>query len=328
MLTLYLHILANCINILMPYYYQVFGLNCLSEFEIPAFLRVSSLSMDHIDFEVKIGKVERKFDQPAQVLDDHSQMNGQEFYLKVPEVAKYFVKDGNAVTIEPLTEDMRDVLLYFQSNGLAAILFQRKKFPFHVSGVVDHDGGVWLFSADSGTGKSTTALKLKELGYPVFTDDTALIYVENGKCYARASYPMIKAWPKTMENQNAFCKTTSFPILKDWEKVGIYFHEGFINQPKEVKGIIFLKSEGDEIHIQSIPAIQGMIQLIPNVYRGEWVTALNQNELQFIIASEIAKVVPFYEATRPKDKPSFNDFATAIEEKIMNSSNNKIAKAQ
>jgi len=301
----------------MAYFYQVFGLNCFSEIEIPAFLRVASLPLELIDFEVKIGKVERKFEQPAQVLDDHSQMNGQEFYLKVPEVAKYFVKNGNSVTIEPLTEDMRDVLLYFKSNGLAAILFQRKKIPFHVSGVVDHDGGVWLFSADSGTGKSTTALKLNELGYPVFTDDTALIYVENGKCYARASYPMIKAWPKTMENQKGFCKTLSFPILKDWEKVGIYFHEGFINQAKEVKGIVFLKSEGNEIQIKPIPAVQGMMQLIPNVYRGEWVTALNQNKLQFVTASEIANVVSFCEAIRPENEPTYDAFAAAINENII-----------
>lgn len=301
----------------MPFFYQVFGLTCRSEIAIPSFYPIQEEQVTEVDFEVKLGKVDRVFEQEPSESDEYTQMNAREFFLEVPEVARYFVKNGNTVTIEPISEDMRDVLLYFKSNGMAAILFQRNKIPFHVSGVIDYDGGVWLFSAESGIGKSTTALKLKELGYPIFTDDTALIYVENGTCYAKASYPMIKAWPGTVANQKAFDESASFPILKDWEKMGIYFHEGFVTEAKEVKGITFLKVEGDEIHIRKLSAIEGMIQLLPNVYRGEWVTALNQNKKQFFTVSQIAQTVPFFEASRPKDLPTFSDFSKAIEEKIL-----------
>lgn len=305
----------------MAFYYQVFGLYCQSEVEIPAFFPVASQG-EPVDFSVKLGKVERKFSLPAQALDDYSQMNEQEFYFMVPEVAKYFVKDGQEITIEPLTSDMRDVLLYFQSNCMAALLFQRGKIPFHVSGVVDHDGGVWLFAAPSGTGKSTTALKLKERGYSLFTDDTALIYVENGKCYAQASYPMIKAWPTTLENQGIISEENLFLILKDWEKMGVYFHDKFINRPMEVKGITFIKTEGTEIKIDKIPAVEGMMELLANVYRGEWTTALAKNKQQFITVSEIAKTVNFCEAIRPSNTSTFDAFAAAIDLQIMQKKNN------
>jgi hypothetical protein len=301
----------------MTYYYQVFGLTCASEVEIPAFLPVPASSVKEIDFQVKIGKVERVFEQEAQPYDDYTQMNSREFFMEVEEVARYFVKNGKEVTIEPLTKDWREVLLYFKSNGMAAILFQNGKIPFHTSGIIDHSGGVWLFSGDSGMGKSTTALKLKERGYALFTDDTALLYVENGKCLARASYPMVKAWPQTIDNQIAFEKRESFPILKDWEKQGVFFHEKFMEEALEVKGIVFLKTEGEEIVIRPLKALEGMMQLIPNVYRGEWVTALNQNKLQFVTASEIANVVSFCEAIRPENAPTYEAFAAAIDENII-----------
>ncbi|RPA66620.1 hypothetical protein EF405_20250 [Cyclobacteriaceae bacterium YHN15] len=301
----------------MSFCYQVYGLNCLSEVEIPAFLSVSNLLPTEIDFQVKIGKVERQFTELAQILDDYSQLNEREFYLHVPEVGRYFVRNGNEVTIEPLAEAFKDVLLYFQSNCLAAILFQRNLIPFHVSGVMDKEGGVWLFSAPSGTGKSTTALKLQEMGYRLFTDDTALVYVENGVCYARASYPMLKAWQQTMDNQKFYSIQETFQIETGYDKFGVLFHRDFVNLPAPVKGIVFLDIAGDQIRISPMKAPQGMAYLMANVYRGEWASALNKIKLQFLTAAEIAKTVPFFEASRPEDFPTFKDFAMEIEKKII-----------
>jgi hypothetical protein len=304
----------------MHYQYQVFGLYCASEIEIPAFFPVVSVG-EKVDFRVELGKVEEVFEEEAQVVEDNSRMNQREFFMEVEGVARYFVKNGNQVTIEPLSEEMRDVLLYFKSNCMAAILFQRGKIPFHVSGVVDEDGGVWLFAGESGMGKSTTALKLRERGYAHFTDDTALIYVENGQCWARASYPMIKAWPTTVENQKVYGEESSFPIMSDWEKKGIYFHEQFINTPRKVKGIIFLNMEGEKIVTRPLKPLEGMMQLLPNVYRGHWVTALHQNALQFKTVSEIANTVNFCEAVRPLETSTFEAFAAAIDLHIMQHEN-------
>jgi hypothetical protein len=307
----------------MAFFYQVYGLFCSSEITIPAFYPLQEDQVTGVDFEVKLGKVPLHFEQEPQTVDEYSKMNAKEFFMEVPEVAKYFVKNGNQVTIEPHTEDLRDVLLYFKSNCMAAVLFQRGKIPFHVSGVVDNDGGVWLFSADSGTGKSTTALKLKERGYSIFTDDTALIYVENGQCFARASYPMIKAWPKTMENQKLYGYDQSFQIHSSHDKQGVFFHNDFIHKPLPVKGLVFLEIADEDIEIKKITGMEGISRLLPNVYRGQWVTALNQNALQFVTITEIAKAVPCFTAQRPMTKPSFEEFADALVAKIIQPTNNQ-----
>ncbi|EKB47408.1 hypothetical protein [Cecembia lonarensis] len=299
----------------MAFFYQVFGLVCDSALEIPAFFPINGENRV-VDFTLRLGKVQKAFSQPGVWSDANSCMNAQEFFMEVPNIARYFVKNGQEVLVEPLCEDMRDVLLYFKSNCLAALLFQKGKIPFHVSGVVDKDGGVWLFSADSGIGKSTTALKLKEKGYPLFTDDTALIEVAHGQCWAKASYPLIKAWPQTMAHQSMYSNQESFPLFSGNDKQGIHFHQEFIHQALPVKGIVFLKIEGDRVQVRPLKAVEGMSLLLSNVYRGHWVTALNQNPLQFKTVAAIAQTTRFCEAVRPNQQESYETFANAIIEKI------------
>jgi len=312
----------------MGYFYQVFGLNCFSEIEIPAFLPLSFLQDNEIDFHIKIGKAKSLFTSPPRIFDDFSQMNEDEYYLHVPDVAGYFVRNGREVIIEPISEHMQDILLYFKSNCMAAILYQKNLLPFHVSGVISPDGGVWLFSAPSGTGKSTTALKLQERGYRLFTDDTALIYVENGICFARASYPMLKAWQETLENQKSYRISDSFPLNQSHKKFGLLFHKEFVNRPAVVKGIIFLEKEGSEIQIQPVSQVQGLGKLMENVYRGEWVSVLKKNQLQFNLVTSIAKTIPFWIAKRPEGQATFDTFSLALENVILSYQQNSIIHLQ
>src|SRR5690606_23086279 len=122
------------------------------------------------------------------------------------------ITNGNTVVIEPLSENVHEVLLYFYSNCLAVILMQRNRLPFHVSGVFVTPGKVLLFAAPSRTGKSTTAIMLQEQGYAPFTDDTAVLTVENGICYAQASYPMMRFWENTIKEQRVFAEADKRPI--------------------------------------------------------------------------------------------------------------------
>jgi len=54
-----------------------------------------------------------------------------------------------------------------------------------------------------------------------------------------------------------------------------------------------------------------------NIYRNKWVHGMNKQLLQFKIVSVISQKVPFWTASRPKDQPSFDRFADAISEQII-----------
>ena len=300
----------------MLYNYRVFNLCCTSTIPLPSFI-VNDVEDTIPDFEVVLGTVEPNFKKEPTVIKPFTQFNENEFFYQVPDIAKYFVTDGNKVVIEPLCEDWDSILLFFYSNCIAAILYQKNLIPFHVSGVLDNKGGLWLFAAPSRTGKSTTALKLKERGYTLFTDDTALITIENNECVAIASYPMLRAWENTMHNQKVYELSDGSQLRSEINKFGIDFHDDFVSSSQKVKGIIFLEMQGDSIQIERMKSIDGIKRLGDNIYRNKWVHGMNKQLLQFKTVSVISQKVPFWKAIRPKDKPSFDSFADAIIEQII-----------
>ncbi|TFV97391.1 hypothetical protein E4S40_01675 [Algoriphagus kandeliae] len=237
--------------------------------------------------------------------------------MEIEGVAKYLVRNGKEILIEPTSEDWKSILLFFYSNCLGALLFQRDLIPFHVSGVLDPDGKVWLFAAPSQTGKSTTALKLKEKGFEIFTDDTALIYVREGKCWSIPSYPMIRAWKNTLDKQSVFQPEEATQIRSEIDKYGIFFHEHFQDIPREVKGIIFLEEEGQEIQIRKIGVMEALPLLGNNIYRGYWVEGMKKQIIQFEVLTSIIRYTNFWKAIRPKNQDSFNSFTDEIIDQIL-----------
>ncbi|MBC5840529.1 MAG: hypothetical protein K2Y30_11295 [Flavobacteriaceae bacterium] len=299
----------------MQYKYKVFNLICSSSLPLPSFIAVEEDVKP--DFEVVLGSVGPDFKLEPTVKNPFTHFNENEFFYQIPDIARYFVSNGNKVIIEPLCEDWDSILLFFYSNCVAAILFQRNLMPFHVSGVLDKNKGLWLFAAPSRTGKSTTALKLKEKGYTLFTDDTALISIENNSCVATASYPVLRAWQNTLDNQHVYTYSDAKQLRAEINKFGIAFHDDFVCTSQKVRGIVFLEIQGDCIHIEKMKAIDGMKLLGDNIYRNRWVEGMNKNFLQFKTISAIAQKVPFWKALRPKDKLSFESFADAIIEQII-----------
>ncbi|OCB71384.1 hypothetical protein SAMN05192550_0564 [Flavobacterium glycines] len=299
----------------MPYNYKVFNLRCTSTILLPSFV----MNQEEVipDFEVVLGTVVPDFKKEPTVKKPFTQFNENEFFYQMPDIARYFVTDGNKVVIEPLCEDWDSILLFFYSNCIAAILFQKDQIPFHVSGVLDKKDGLWLFAAPSRTGKSTTALKLKEKGYTYFTDDTALIMVEDNQCVAIASYPVLRAWENTMNNQQVYALSDGKQLRAEINKFGIAFHDDFVATSQKVKGIIFLEMKGDSIQIERLKSTDGMKRLGDNIYRNNWIHGMNKQLLQFKTLSIISQKVPFWTAVRPKDKPSFDSFADAIINQII-----------
>lgn len=300
----------------MKYYYRVFGLACVSDIELPAFTQGDSSQKQ--DFEILLTSKLPDFQNPQIESDEFCRYNESEFLYEMEETARFFVKEGKVIWIEPLCEDWGNILIYFYCNAIGALLFQKNLIPFHVSGVLDKDGGVWLFAAPSQTGKSTTALKLKERGFQIFTDDTALIFVEKGQCLAVPSYPMIRAWSNTLENQSVYSKMEASQINAEIDKYGIFFHEHFHDHPRKVKGIVFLEEAGDEIRIEKLNSMSAFENLANNIYRGYWIEGMKKQELHFKILTDIVKNVSFWKAYRPESRESFDSFAEAIENQIIN----------
>jgi hypothetical protein len=237
----------------------------------------------------------------------------------MPDIARYYVKNGEEIIIEPHGNNRDDILLYFYSNCMAAALIQRDLLPFHVSGIFISDNRVLLFAAPSRTGKSTTSVILQQKGYQPFTDDTAIMMVEDGVCYAYASYPMIRLWENTIRKQNLLDDSSKKLLRSDVElkKYGFMFHEKFVTSKVQVAGIVFLEEKGAEIQIERLTHQSAIETLSHNIYRRQWIPGMKKQLLQFKSLSAIAHVIPAWRAIRPKSKPTFQSFADAIAEQII-----------
>ena len=91
----------------------------------------------------------------------------------------------------------------FSVAELAKCLISKNQFVLHASNIV-YEGKSVLFSAPSGTGKSTQAMFWKEKkGAEIINEDRAIIYEENGQYYASGCWATGKAQT---------CKNVTVPI--------------------------------------------------------------------------------------------------------------------
>lgn len=307
----------------MTYYYLAFGIPVISEIELPALYPINELQNLENPVYVRIGTAPDKLVNEGQNADRNAYCNPSEMIYTISEKIRFYVSNGNQVTIEPIAADYMANLIYFYSNGLAAVLYQRNMIPFHVSGVFTGPGKVALFAAPSGTGKSTLAVKLQELGFRPFTDDTAVLFVEDGKCYAQASYPMIRLWEQTLDQQTLLNTANKQKIFDDGDrdKFGFAFHEQFSLEPVEVEKIIFLNKEGTEMRLSAIGNIEAFKALSDNVYRNHWIPVIQKSKLQFSLVSKILNNTPYFLAMRPKNVNSISEFPLFMKKILQNVQN-------
>lgn len=98
-----------------------------------------------------------------------------ELLMHLPGVAKYYVQDGERVTIEPAPgSSALDIRGYLLGTTFAILCHQRRLLPLHACAVRMGSGTV-AFLGDSGAGKSTLAAFLVERGFPLVADDVCLL---------------------------------------------------------------------------------------------------------------------------------------------------------
>ncbi len=306
----------------MLYQYLAFGIPIVSEIALPALLPYQEGMSRELPVQVKLGMVPERLCGAVVYDDNRARFNSSEMRYHVPQKIKFYITNGNSIIVEPESSDITTSLIYFYANALAAILYQRNKIPFHVSGVFVAENKVALFAAPSGTGKSTLAVQLQELGFKPFTDDAAVLYFENGKCYAQASYPMMRLWQNSLDTQSLLQEADKQKLYDDgeWDKYGFLFHENFPVRPAEVQQIIFLQKEGVEIETKPIKSIDAFKALAENVYRCHWIPAMGKSKEQFLLISNILSKVPISLITRPKYADSIKKYSLTIKE-ILQSKN-------
>lgn len=222
------------------------------------------------------------------------QKDGITLFLK--NIALFMIKQGQTIRCHP-APNVKPHQLSLALSGIvmAALLYQRGCFITHGSAVSISGQGI-LFLGDSGAGKSSLAIALHQRGYPIVTDDLAVIVERNGIPY------MLPAFPQMRVTQNS-AKALGLPWddlipLPNIPKRGFRFEAEFIPDAIPLRHVYVLKSSRErEAYCQSLQSHQQIMELM---HHSEVMTLLELNQTHhFRACARLAKAIPIDSFQRP-----------------------------
>ena len=122
------------------------------------------------------------------------------FLLAVRDVARYLVKDGRTITIDPEpSASADDVARFARMTPMAALLYQRGMAVIHGAAAVRNDRAV-LIAGDSAQGKSTLLAELICRGWEMLADDLVPVTLDNeASPVVLPTFPELILWQDAVE---------------------------------------------------------------------------------------------------------------------------------
>ncbi|MGH8000395.1 MAG: hypothetical protein ACREPR_13430 [Brasilonema sp.] len=275
--------------------YKAYNLCITSELRLPELIETKG----EADAIVRFGKVDH-----ATAMQHDS---GQNFVGEIPEVAEFFIHQGQEIVINPVPGVdealLRTVLL---GPVLCVLLRQRGLLVLHASCIDINNKGV-AFMGASGWGKSTLATAFHNHGYNVLTDDVLPIQIKTGQPVVFPSYPQFKLWPEAATSLGQDTKSL-LPVSQNSFKVAYKLSRGFQQTPLQLHHIYVL-DKGSEHKITKIQPQEAFVELVRHTRAISSIT-----EQEFIadhlhLCSELIKNVSFCRFMR---KPSLGDLPTLL----------------
>lgn len=297
----------------MSYTFKAFGLNINSEFP---FQGIEIPEKGFFDVEVINGMVPEQLNNRLhQGISFES--NATEYILNVPSVAKYYIKEGQSITIEATPEaELREIELFFLGSAMAVLLMQRGIVPFHGSAFQKDDKCV-IISGKSGAGKTTLLRYFINQGYKGLTDDVCALSVIDAKVRLTPSYPSSKIWGDVMK-QYKINIDASKKIRPEIDKYKYNFVNDFVHTPLEIEAVYILNNKNiTEFEIKEVKGFDKFSQLKNNLYRPKYPEAMGKLKETFSILNQLANQAQIYHLTRSSSMELFDDFNAFAQSKII-----------
>jgi hypothetical protein len=297
-------------------YYFAYGLTLATEIDFPELFVVNPT--DKPEVNVCIGKVPSHLSRQTEEQLKNLFITSTEYFLCVKDIAFYYAANGNQVIIEPFPDaDKKSVRLFFLSNAMAAILYQRELIPLHASAIFSNKG-IAMFLGDSGVGKSTTVATLQTRGHRIFSDDICVPVKEDKIIKAFAAYPMMKLWKDTFEKVNLGEYDEQNRIRPALEKYGKFFNETFDTTAHPVERIFILEKDSSLNQLQSseLKGINAFKYLQHYAYRLPYIDAMGMRKTYFNILLDLSNSIPITLISRPEDSNTISEVIQLIENQL------------
>ena len=280
-----------------PHDYQVFGLRVRSELALPELF--ASETADEPDVTIRAGAVSLP---DAREPGLHVQ-NGA-LVLVVPEVARFRIEQGAAITVEPdRNVPDRNVRVYLLGSALGAILHQRGLLPLHAN-AVEIDGNAVAFMAPSGGGKSTLAAWFHDHGYRVIADDVCVVgFDADGIPYAAPGLPRLRLWAEALELMGREVSTyrRSYVGPDQVDKFDVPIDRAGAAQSHVRLAALYVLDRGEAPGIDRLKGVEAADAVFANTYRGAYLSATNGHKRHWESAVRLVQSTPVFRAVRKWD---------------------------
>lgn len=248
--------------------YRMYGLTVECHWPLPECLTAAPDAVP--DVRIINGPV------PAQGIDPQAggrceQSIDGEFWLDVEDIARYWIRQGREIIIEPYPgADDAGIRVYLLGSAIGALLFQRGLLLIHGNAIEVGDGCL-VCVGDSGAGKSTLAGAFLQQGYRLLADDVVPVDADG---MAVPGFPRIKLWDDAARGLGI--ETGNLQrIMPGTEKFNVPLGTRFCDSPLPVKWVYVL--EAAECDDFALTAYQGMARFEPlhaNTYRVHFLEAM------------------------------------------------------
>lgn len=288
--------------------YKAFGLIINSAFECPELIAASGVP----DVTIKLGHVPESLVKPL-FSGVSFQTNGQEFLLKVNNIARYYVINGNSIIIELFPKsEITEVRLFLLGSAFGALIHQRGLLPFHGSSIKFNHTAI-ILSGLSGAGKSTLAAAFRQKGYFLLSDDVSVLSITSDELpTVYPGYPQMKLWndsiQKLGEDPSCYSK-----VRKQIEKHRIPIINSFWDQPLPLSKIYIINSSNlGELKLEPVKGIEKISLLKTHTYRFNFVAGRQMQSIHFKSFDLLARNVEVLKLTRPSGKFVFDELINLI----------------
>lgn len=278
--------------------YSCFDFRLRSEIDLPEFIVADDKDVRPI-LDVRLGSVPESLPGGGETVGG-LQVERDTALLTVPQTARYLVREGREIVVDPLPGGSeRNVRLFLLGSGLGILCHQRGLLPLHANAIVAGDGA-YAFAGHSGAGKSTLAAYFARAGYPILCDDVCVINFDaTGAPVAWPGLPRLKLWG----DASAAFGHDSKALERAIEGMDKYHVP--LSAPPEAKPIplrrLYLLERSEATEDRGIVRLRGreaVEAIMAQTYRGSYLHLMGLRARHFLQCSSLASRIEVYAATR------------------------------
>jgi hypothetical protein len=220
-----------------------------------------------------------------------------ELLICVDGVARYLIRGGKEIWIEPFPYADEDSIFAFLQSSVLGVLLLQRRFLVLNGGVLNVDGEGLALVGRSRAGKSTLAAAFQRIGASLFSDELCAVKQDSsGHMMAWPVLPALSLWENTLIQQGGDV-TKLRPIRPSIRKYLVPTHAKSLS-PVPLTKVVELKDYQGGLLWKTVDVKEALTLVLGNTYRHRFLAGMALKDAHFLQSSALIQQSCFYIAQR------------------------------